>query len=117
MEIFKHNLFNKVDMVTKDKKRWDRVHSELPERYAVIPNITKFDAGYFGVHAKEANIMDAMNRMALERAVEAIYDAGMHPSELEGTRTAVFTSINNSDSQQTAFYKTEFAKQNFIITG
>lgn len=48
MEAFKNNLFNKVDMVTAENKRWDMVDPDLPERSGKVPNITKFDPGFFG---------------------------------------------------------------------
>lgn len=69
------------------------------------------------MHAKEADIMECMNRIILEKAVEAVLDAGVHPSELEGTKTAVVVASNNSDSQQTAFYKKTLKSQNFALTG
>lgn len=48
MEVFKRNLFNKVDMVTSENKRWDMVDPDLPERSGKVPNIAKFDPGFFG---------------------------------------------------------------------
>lgn len=62
IEAFKENLFNKVDMVTSTNNRWDMVHPELPKRCGKIDHIEKFDAGFFGVHRKEADIMEPMFR-------------------------------------------------------
>lgn len=47
MYTLRHNLFNKIDMMTKNT-RWQRTSSEYPERSGCIPNVTKFDPGYFG---------------------------------------------------------------------
>lgn len=50
MEVFKNNLFNKIDMVTSENKRWDMKDPDLPTRSGKVPNITKFDAGCFGMY-------------------------------------------------------------------
>lgn len=62
MNEFKMNLFNKVDMVTSTNNRWDMVHPDLPKRSGKIEHIDKFDPGVFGVHRKEADIMEPMFR-------------------------------------------------------
>lgn len=103
-------------MVTNKNKRWDMIHPDIPERSGKIPNITKFDPGFFGIHEKEANIMDPMCRLVLERVVEAIYDAGVHPSELEGTRTGVFLSTTNTDCQRMLF-REDLGSKNYALTG
>jgi fatty acid synthase len=38
--------------------------------------VSKFDASFFGVHFKQAQTMDPMCRMLLERTFEAVVDAG-----------------------------------------
>jgi fatty acid synthase len=96
---FRDNLFSKTDMVNDDDRRWKLDHPEIPQRSAKIRNINHLDAGYFGVHHRQANIMDPMMRVLLETAVEAIIDAGMNPSELEGSRTGVFTGACWSDTE------------------
>lgn len=45
---FEYNLYNKVDMVTEDRRRWDVKHPEIPARAGKIPTVNKFDAGFFG---------------------------------------------------------------------
>lgn len=42
------NLFNKVDLVSGDDRRWKPVHPEIPQRTGKIFDIEKFDRGYFG---------------------------------------------------------------------
>jgi fatty acid synthase len=98
---FRDNLFSKTDMVSDDDRRWQLDHPEVPKRSAKIPNIDHLDAGYFGVHHRQANHMDPMTRVLLETAVEAIIDAGMNPSELEGSRTGVFAGACCSDMKKT----------------
>lgn len=39
---------NKVDMVCGDTRRWEPGHPEIPQRTGKLPDISKFDAGFFG---------------------------------------------------------------------
>lgn len=102
---FLRNLENKVDMTSEDDRRWNIVHPEIPRRNGKVNHLTKFDAGFFGVHRRQANTLDAICRMLLERTVEAIMDAGLHPSELEGTNTGVFVGICFSEYEKHTIYE------------
>ena len=50
-----------------------------PPRNGKVPEITKFDAGFFGVHPKQTDCMDPQLRMLLEASYEAIIDSGEVP--------------------------------------
>ena len=41
-----------------------------------IKDISKFDAGYFGIPPKQSHLMDPQIRMLIECAQEAIIDSG-----------------------------------------
>lgn len=56
-----------------------------------LKSVEKFDATFFSAHPKLAQNMDPMTRNCLERSIEAIIDAGLSPSDLYGSNTAVFT--------------------------
>ncbi|CAH1641072.1 unnamed protein product [Spodoptera littoralis] len=71
------NLFNKVDLVSNDARRWKLVHSEIPHRTGKINNLNKFDASFFG----------------------------MNPKELRGTKVGVFIGTCFSESEKTWFYE------------
>ena len=71
------NLYNNVDMVTEDERRWPFGLYGLPTRGGKIKDLTKFDAQFFEVHGKQANMMDPQGRLLLELTHEAIVDAGM----------------------------------------
>ncbi|GJQ70149.1 hypothetical protein Trydic_g19607, partial [Trypoxylus dichotomus] len=101
----RENLFNKVDMVTADSKRWKPTHPEIPQRTGKLFDIHKFDPGFFGIISVQTEHMDPMTRMALERAIEAVIDAGHHPSDLEHTNTAVFVGVSASDTERFTFYE------------
>jgi len=51
-------------------------HPEIPERTGKLCHIDKFDASFFGIHNKQAQIMDPQCRILLEKTYEAIVDAG-----------------------------------------
>ena len=51
-------------------------HPEIPQRTGKLLNVAKFDAAFFGIHFKQAHTMDPMCRMLMEKAYEAIVDAG-----------------------------------------
>lgn len=48
----------------------------LPRRSGKLKDLSKFDATFFGVHAKQAHTMDPQLRLLLEVAYEAIVDGG-----------------------------------------
>ncbi|XP_059048171.1 fatty acid synthase-like [Achroia grisella] len=110
------NLFNKVDLISGDNRRWEQGHPEIPQRTGKINNVNKFDASFFGVHYKQAHTMDPMCRIILEKTYEAIYDAGMNPEELRNTRTGVFIGSCFSESEKTWFYE-KMHVNNYGIVG
>lgn len=50
----------------------------LPLRTGKLKDIKHFDASFFGVHAKQADVMDPQLRLLLEATYEAIVDAGLY---------------------------------------
>jgi hypothetical protein len=48
----------------------------LPKGSGKIKDISSFDANFFGIDDKEANLMDPQIRIMMELAYEAIWDAG-----------------------------------------
>ncbi|XP_050423058.1 fatty acid synthase-like [Adelges cooleyi] len=99
---FQALLFNKINGVTDDTRRWNQKNSHTPTAT---------------VHSKLATVTDPMTRILNERAVEAIIDAGISPHDLNGTNTAVFTSTFLSEFENvlakdspSAFFMLGFAK-------
>jgi acyl transferase domain-containing protein len=100
MEEFSLNLFNGVDMVTDDGRRWTPGLYGLPTRNGKLKTLDKFDATFFGVHAKQAHLMDPQLRLLLELTYEAILDSGCNPNTLRGTRTGVFVGASYSETDE-----------------
>jgi fatty acid synthase, animal type len=57
MAEFEYNLFNKIDMVDEDERRWRHTNPEIPRRVGKLYDIEKFDASFFGVNYRHARTM------------------------------------------------------------
>uniref|UniRef100_A0A1B0AA77 Fatty acid synthase n=1 Tax=Glossina pallidipes TaxID=7398 RepID=A0A1B0AA77_GLOPL len=112
----KHKLYNRIDMVDDDERRWRHFHPEVPKRNGKIGGLEKFDAAFFGVHHKQSHTMDPQGRILMEVAYEAVIDAGINPKSLRGTRTGVFIGACISESEKTWFYEKP-SSGGFGVTG
>lgn len=50
----------------------------LPRKMGQLKDISKFDSKFFGVHHKQAHLLDPQARILLESTYESIVDAGMY---------------------------------------
>jgi len=74
--------------------------------------IDEFDGKFFGMSPKELEFTDPQARMLLEVSWEALEDAAVDPSTLEGTQTGIFTGAWTRDYvdmiNKTGFEEKEF---------
>ncbi|MDH6120729.1 acyl transferase domain-containing protein/acyl carrier protein [Kitasatospora sp. GAS204A] len=87
--------------------RWDRaaLHDADPlatgtittDQGGFLSDLARFDAGFFGIPAREAESLDPQHRLLLEAAWHALEDGGIDPHSVRGSRTGVFVGISNSD--------------------
>lgn len=77
--------------------RWNSNHPEYPLRAGTLKEIRKFDCGAFGIHPRQADVMEPTTRNLIEVVFEALYDAGVNPLELQGTKTGIFITNLSSD--------------------
>ncbi|KAI5717132.1 hypothetical protein M8J77_000765 [Diaphorina citri] len=97
---FRQQLFDGIDLITDDETRWPAGLHGLPKRTGKIKDLASFDAQFFGVHSKQADVMDPQLRMLLECTYEAIVDSGYNPAEVKGSKTGVFVGVSNSESEE-----------------
>lgn len=72
-------------MITDKECRWsNKMHPFLPVRKGVIDDVSKFDAPSFNLNAKQAEKMSPEGRILLEKAYEAMLDAGINPVLMRG---------------------------------
>ncbi|MGB3355167.1 MAG: polyketide synthase, partial [Mycobacterium sp.] len=88
-------------------ERWQPYLQRDPRNAAVLRATTRwgtflddlpgFDAEFFGVSPREAELMDPQQRLALEVSWEALEHAGITPRSLAGSDTAVLMGVNSDD--------------------
>ncbi|MEU1389830.1 MULTISPECIES: beta-ketoacyl synthase N-terminal-like domain-containing protein [unclassified Nonomuraea] len=88
-------------------ERWRRYETRSPEDAAALrdavrhgsflSDIEGFDAEFFGLSPREAELMDPQQRILMETAWEALEHAGLPPHELAGTDAGVFVGVCTAD--------------------
>ncbi|XP_022181593.1 fatty acid synthase-like [Myzus persicae] len=96
-EEFKQKLFDGTDILDKEQSRWPDGICGAVTKIGVLNNLTKFDSTFFNVHPKLAERLDPQIRTMLESTYEAFVDAGVNPTSLRGSNTAVVVATTNND--------------------
>lgn len=101
-------LLEGADLITEvpsDRYDVDQVYDpdptcpgKLVTRYGgFLDEVAGFDAAFFGIAPREATAMDPQQRLLLEQTWAALEDAGVRPSRLAGTDTAVAIGISSTE--------------------
>lgn len=72
-----------------------------------LDDIDQFDAGFFAVSHREAEVLDPQQRLLLETSWESLEDAGLRADELSGTRTGVFVGMWTNEYESRMFADTD----------
>ncbi|MBV9495105.1 MAG: SDR family NAD(P)-dependent oxidoreductase, partial [Acidobacteria bacterium] len=108
LEEFWDNLKNARDLVSvvpADRWRWEDYFGDpLTEANksnskwgGFMREVDKFDAAFFGISAKEAEMMDPQQRLFLQTVWKAVEDSGQKVSDLAGTKTGLFVGVATND--------------------
>src|SRR5699024_245916 len=74
--------------------------SDSGRRLGAVPGVAEFDPLFFEVSPREAEVMDARQRLLLPVMWRAVEDAGCGPDQLAGERVGVFVGVEESDYRQ-----------------
>ncbi|MCD9878945.1 type I polyketide synthase [Streptomyces guryensis] len=88
-------------------ERWAAYADASPRNAAALRRVTRhggfldaiegFDAEFFGITPREAELMDPQQRVVLEVSWEALEHAGIPPHTLAGSDTGVFIGVGSDD--------------------
>ncbi|MBB4302684.1 acyl transferase domain-containing protein/enoyl-CoA hydratase/carnithine racemase/aryl carrier-like protein [Rhodobium orientis] len=107
LDSFWDNIRSSRDCISEvPPSRWDIAEFYDPDPQALGKTYCKwmgaldepgsFDARFFAITPREAELMDPQQRLFLQTAWHAIEDAGIDPQSLSGTRTGVYVASGAS---------------------
>ena len=108
IEEFWDNTIQNKDLITeipKDRWDWKEIYGDPNEDHnttlvnagGFLKNIRRFDAEFFNITPREAELMDPQQRIVLEEVWHALEDAGYKPTALSGTDTGMFIGCTTDD--------------------
>ena len=107
---FWNNLLEKrssIVEIPEDRWNWRTYYGDPKTGYksnskwgGFLENVDQFDASFFKISAREADLMDPQQRLLLELAWHCLEDAGYAPSLLRGSSTGVFIGACNLDYKE-----------------
>lgn len=97
-----------IDEIPKERWDWRKYYckdnqedNKTNSRWGgFIQDYDKFDARFFKISAREAELMDPQHRLYIQAVWSAIEDSGHKISELAGKKVGVFSGIQFTDYQQ-----------------
>jgi polyketide synthase PksL len=106
VETFWENLMNGKDAIREipaERWQWEKYHDQAdginsPLKWGgFIPGIENFDAQFFNISPREAELMDPQQRLFLQTAWKAIEDAGYSSHTLAAVKTGLFVGVFSND--------------------
>jgi len=68
-----------------------------------------------GIHQRHARTLNVLGKITLEKCYECILDAGLNPSDIEGTNTGLFLSYCFSEYEHYFYFKEHVKEGNTIL--
>ncbi len=78
------------------------IPDDVPLFGAYLEEVSRFDAGFFGINGLEARSMDPQQRHLLEVSWQALENAALNPAQLRGQSVGVFVGTHSQDYQELA---------------
>ncbi|UXI66007.1 beta-ketoacyl synthase N-terminal-like domain-containing protein [Tahibacter amnicola] len=87
-----HNLIEQRSLIAPLKRnRWGATDANAAPRWgALIDEVDRFDAPFFGLSEAEARLCDPQERLVMQAVYHALQHAGLRADKLRGTRTGLF---------------------------
>ncbi|NEQ95287.1 MAG: acyltransferase domain-containing protein [Cyanothece sp. SIO2G6] len=80
--------------------QWDKPGKMKTRHGGFVGHLREFDANFFGITPREANVLDPQQRLLLEVTWEALEHAAINPQALAKSLTGVFVGVGSSDYYQ-----------------
>lgn len=127
-EAFWNLLEQKTDAITEvPEDRWsidDYYNSDpnIPGKMisrcgGFVPHLYDFDASFFGISPREAITLDPQQRLLLELGWEALENAAIAPSQLQGQAVGMFVGLSSIDYWQKALAQPPEDIDAYLTTG
>lgn len=98
-EAYWHNLIEQYSLIAPLRgNRWGTAVADAAPRWgALIDNVDRFDAAFFGLNEDEARLCDPQERVVMQAVYHALQNAGIRADTLRGTRTGLFLGYSYAE--------------------
>ena len=109
LDVFWQHLETQKDLISEiPKDRWDwheyygegKINKTKVKWGGFINDIDKFDAAFFAISPREAELMDPQHRLFLETVWKTIEDAGYDPYSLSNQKVGLFVGVQFNEYQE-----------------
>ncbi len=103
VDIFWKHLENQDDLISeipKDRWDWEKYYGEHKTKVkwgGFIKGIDEFDAAFFNISPREAELMDPQQRLFLQTVWKTIEDSGYKIEDLAKIKTGLFVGVSTND--------------------